>query len=60
YLQAFSRYPRASEMQTAVEYLTAAQTDAAGAPIDSPQPSPESLQDLIWALMNTREFMFNH
>jgi hypothetical protein len=47
-------------MQTAVEYLTAAQPDATGALIESPQPSPESLQDLIWALMNTREFMFNH
>ena len=60
YLQAFSRYPRPSELQTAVEYLTAPQTDAAGTPVDSTQPTSESLQDLIWALMNTREFMFNH
>lgn len=60
YLMAFSRYPRADEMQTAVEYLTASQTDAAGNPVDPAQASRESMQDLIWALMNTREFMFNH
>jgi hypothetical protein len=60
YLLAFSRYPQPGELQTAVEYLSAPVTTPEGQPIDPAQATRESLQDLIWALMNTREFMFNH
>ena len=60
YLVAFSRKPTPAELQTAVDYVISPQTDAAGNPIDSARATREAFQDLVWALMNTREFMFNH
>ena len=49
YLAAFSREPRPQELKTAIEYLNEPGT-AANA----------NYQDLIWALINTKEFLFNH
>ncbi len=60
YLRAFSRQPQPGELQTAMEFLTAPQTDAAGQPIAPARAHQEAFQDLIWALINTREFQFNH
>lgn len=60
YLQAFSRRPTPEEMKVAVDYLTAPQTDAAGNAIDPQQAQRDGFQDLLWALMNTKEFLFNH
>lgn len=60
YLRAFSRQPQPAELQTAVEFITAPQTDAAGNTIEPVRAAQEAFQDLIWALINTREFQFNH
>lgn len=60
YLAAFSREPSLAEMKTAVEYLTEPQTDAEGKVIETKKPSAEGFQDLIWALINAKEFLFNH
>ncbi len=49
YLAAFSREPRPQELKTAIDYLNEPGT-AANA----------NWQDLIWALINTKEFLFNH
>lgn len=49
YLAAFSREPRPQELKTAIDYLSEPGT-AANA----------NYQDLIWALINTKEFLFNH
>ncbi|MBC8116224.1 MAG: DUF1553 domain-containing protein, partial [Candidatus Saccharimonas sp.] len=49
YLAAFSREPRPQELKTAIDYLNEPGT-AANA----------NYQDLIWALINTKEFLFNH
>jgi hypothetical protein len=48
YLAAFARVPTATERQTAQEYLQR-QTDRR-----------RGMEDLLWVLLNTREFMFNH
>jgi hypothetical protein len=48
YLAAFARVPTAAERQTALEYLQK-QTDRR-----------RGMEDLLWALLNTREFMFTH
>jgi hypothetical protein len=48
YLAAFARIPTAAERQTAIEYLQR-QTDRR-----------RGMEDLLWVLLNTREFMFNH
>jgi hypothetical protein len=48
YLATLSRPPGAAEAQTALAMLKAA-------------PTPrEGVQDLLWALLNSREFFFNH
>jgi hypothetical protein len=48
YLAAFARLPTAPERQTALGYLQR-QKDAR-----------RGMEDLLWVLLNTREFMFNH
>ncbi len=60
YLAAFAREPRSEERKTAIDFLTETQVDAEGKPIPGQKPNQESYQDLIWALINTKEFLFNH
>jgi hypothetical protein len=60
YLAAFSREPRADELKHSLDYLAEPRSDAAGNPIAAPQAAQENFQDLIWALINTKEFLFNH
>lgn len=60
YLIAFSRLPRPNELQTALDYLAEPQLDATGKPVDSQKATRENFQDLIWALVNAKEFLFNH
>ncbi len=60
YKAAFSREPRDDEMKVAVDYLTEPQLDAAGNPINPQAAAVNGFQDLIWALINTKEFLFNH
>ncbi|MDP1796564.1 MAG: DUF1553 domain-containing protein, partial [Planctomycetaceae bacterium] len=60
YIAAFSRDPRPDELKTAVEYLAEVRTDAAGNNIDPQKAARENFQDLLWALINTKEFLFNH
>ena len=60
YLVAFSRQPSESELQTAIEYLNEPVTNADGECVDEVQAAQQNYQDLIWALINTKEFMFNH
>jgi hypothetical protein len=48
YLATVSRPPRPKEMEKALAWLKTA-------------PSPkEGAQDLLWVLLNSREFLFNH
>ncbi len=49
YLAAFSREPRPQELKTAIDYLNEPGT-----------ATNANWQDLIWALINTKEFLFNH
>ena len=60
YLVAFGREPRKDEMNIALGYLSEVRLNAAGQPIDPQRVARENFQDLIWALMNTKEFLFNH
>lgn len=60
YMAAFSRPPQAEELETALAYLNEPILDAEGKPIDPKTAANRSFQDLIWALVNTKEFLFNH
>lgn len=60
YMAAFSREPRADELKVAADYLAEPRLDAAGNPVDPQAAAVSNFQDLIWALMNTKEFLFNH
>ena len=60
YMVAFAREPRADEWKVALDYLAEPRIDAAGNPIDPQKANTENFQDLIWALINTKEFLFNH
>ncbi len=60
YSVAFSREPRKDELKSGVDFLVESRTDESGKPVDLQKANQESLQDLIWALINTKEFLFNH
>lgn len=60
YMVAFSREPKADELKVAMDYLAEPLLDSAGNPVDAQRASQEKFQDLIWALINTKEFLFNH
>ena len=48
YLRAFSRKPTPTELERSTAYLSGKSN------------SKESYEDLIWALVNSKEFLFNH
>ncbi len=60
YNAVFSRPPRENELKIAIDYLKAPLKDADGKPIPSATALRQNWQDLIWALINTKEFLFNH
>ena len=60
YLLAFSRQPNTDELETATAYLREPLIDAKGQPLSEAAAFRQNMQDLIWALMNTKEFLFNH
>lgn len=49
YLVAFSRMPDAEEMNIALQHIAKHEADP-----------KRAYEDIIWALLNTKEFMFNH
>ncbi|MBN9520208.1 DUF1549 domain-containing protein [bacterium] len=60
YLVAFARDPRPDELRAALGYLAEPRATAAGRPVDPQHAAREGYQDLIWALMTSKEFLFNH
>jgi hypothetical protein len=47
-------------LKAALGYLAEPRVNAAGQPVDAQKAARENFQDLLWALMTTKEFLFNH
>jgi hypothetical protein len=60
YLIAFSRAPTAEESKIADDYVNEIRTDAGNQPLDSQQSKRLGYEDLLWAIINTKEFLYNH
>lgn len=60
YLAAFSREPAPEEVRIAEKYLSQPRTDAQGKPLDSKRAIRQGYEDLLWAIINTKEFLYNH
>lgn len=60
YLAAFSRQPTSDELKVATAYFGESRVDQAGKPMSAAAATRENYQDLLWALINTKEFLFNH
>jgi len=60
YLAAYSREPSPEELKVAEAYLSRPRSEAQGKPIDPARARRDAYEDLLWALINTKEFLFNH
>jgi len=65
YLRLFSRHPDADERRTAVDYLDGVQEGEAANEEKAAQAGGEKearprIEDLVWSLFNTAEFVLNH
>jgi hypothetical protein len=57
YYVAFSRAPKKEELKLAMDYLAREVEDEKGE--KSPADKGKSYEDIVWALFNTKEFLFN-
>jgi hypothetical protein len=60
YLAAYSRAPTDAEVQSAITYVAKARVDGQGKPLDSQKAARQGYEDLLWAIINTKEFLYNH
>jgi hypothetical protein len=58
YLSAFGRYPKDAEKQRAVELLRSSRLEK-GTQDAMLQARRQGLEDLMWALLTSKEFLFN-
>ncbi len=58
YLLAYSREPAPDELDLARKYLNRQVSDKNGKP--QPVNKRVAYEDIVWALVNTKEFLFNH
>ena len=60
YFAAFARAPRPEELKAALDFLNETPTDSAGKKLDAPTAARRNYQDLLWAMISAKEFLFNH
>lgn len=60
YLVAYSRPASGEELSIAEDFVSQPRTDSAGKPIDPKTARRRAYEDLLWSIMNTKEFLYNH
>jgi len=60
YLAAFSREPSGEELSIAEEHLVKERLDDAGKPVAPAVAKKQAYEDLLWAILSTKEFLYNH
>ncbi len=60
YLRAFARWPSGDEIRVAIEYLEKKKRDVENSGAEGPSHQQIAYEDMLWALINTKEFLFNH
>ncbi len=60
YMITFCREPKEAELSAALAHLDIQRTNAEGAPLDALANKKIGYEDIIWALCNTKEFLYNH
>lgn len=60
YFAAFNREPTGEELSIAEEHIVKERLDAAGKPIAPAVAKKQAYEDLLWAILSTKEFLYNH
>jgi len=60
YLLAYSREPSAEELTLAKTHLEKPRKAPDGQPLDEAKNKRAGYEDIVWAVLNTKEFLFNH
>ncbi len=60
YQLAYSREPDSAELALAKSHLEKPRKGTDGKPLDPVKSRREGCEDVLWAILNTKEFLFNH
>jgi len=60
YMRAFARKPKEPEIKIAQDYITNKVKQAEEKKEDVAAAEKKAYEDLVWAILNTKEFLFNH
>jgi hypothetical protein len=59
-LSAYGRYPAADEKQTILAALSKSRPAAGATQEVAKEAKRQALEDMVWAMLTSKEFLFNH